>query len=107
MKFTVKAQAVDPAKVLNVSPEVIANQRVGSRLAFAAPHDLTVEFANGSIMVDGIDLIIYIIPQEFFCYRGEEMVVKFNLETRGVEIALEPSVRNIPPRAIIRPACGE
>lgn len=107
MNFVVKAQKVDPHKLLTISQEVIANQRVGSRLEFVSPHDITVEFANGMLQVDDVDLIIYVLPEEFFCYRGDEMLVKFSMATRDVEIMLEPPVRNINARAVIRVAMGE
>ncbi len=105
MDFVIKTPQGNPAAVAAVTPEVIANQRVGSRLSFAAPHDLTVEFADGgAFSVDDIDLIVYIVPDEFFCYRRDEYVAKFILPCRGLLIDHRPQPGGVNARAIVTAA---
>lgn len=100
MEFLVKSPG-DPAKVVDLTPEVIANQRVGTRLAFCAAHDLTVEFAGGAARVDDVDLIIYIVPDEYFCYRGDQLVLRFTLDCRRVALDCRPPAGSVNGRAIL------
>ncbi len=104
MDFVIKSPQGDPEAVAAVSPEVIANQRVGARLTFATPHDLTVEFAGGSFSVDDIDLIVYIVPDEFFCYRRDEYAAKFILPCRQLLVDHRPPVGAVNARAIVSAA---
>lgn len=101
MDFVVKTAPGVAADVVEISPEIIANQRVGSRLAFRTRHDLTVEFANGAVMVDDIDLVVYVVPGEFFCYRGDDFVVKFAMESRALAIDCRPAIGRVNARAIL------
>lgn len=100
MEFLVKSLG-DPAEIISLTPEVIANQRVGTRLAFHAAHDITVEFADGSAAVDDVNLIIYIVPSAYFCYRGDQLVLRFTLDCRRVVVDCRPSIRTVNGRAII------
>lgn len=104
MDFIIKTPQGDPDAVAAVAPELIANQRVGSRLTFSAPHDLTVEFAGGSFVVDDIDLIVYIVPDEFFCYRGDDFVLKFIMECRQLLVEHWPPLGGVNARAVISAA---
>lgn len=104
MEFIIKTPDGDAAAVAEVTPEIIANQRVGSRIAFKAPHDLTVEFQGGACAVDDIDLLVYIVPDEFFCYRGDSFVMKFILGCRGLLIDRRPQPGGVNARAIISAA---
>lgn len=104
VEFIIKTPQGDPDAVAAVAPEIIANQRVGSRLTFAAPHDVTVEFAGGSFAVDDIDLIVYIVPDEFFCYRGDDYVLKFVLECRRLLIDHRPQRGAVNAQAFISAA---
>lgn len=104
MEIVIKTPRGDPDAVAAVAPEVIANQRVGSRVTFTAPHDVTVEFAGGSLTVDDIDLIVYIVPDEFFCYRGEDFVLKFVLGCRRLLIDHRPQRGAVNPQAFISAA---
>ncbi len=104
VEFIIKTPQGDADAVVTVEPEVIANQRVGSRLTFKAPHDLTVEFAGGSFTVDDIDLIVYIVPDEFFCYRGNDFAVKFVLACRRLLVDLRPSRGAVNAQAFISAA---
>lgn len=100
MEFFVKS-IDDPAEIIDISPEVIANQRVGTRIAFRAPRDIVVEFANGTAAVESVELIIYIVPEEYFCYRGDEMVLRFQLACRNLNIDCRPACGNVNGRAIL------
>ncbi len=104
MEFIINTPKGDPAAVAAITPEVIANQRVGSRVEFKAPHDLTVVFAGGACIVDDIDLIVYIVPDEFFCYRGDGFVLKFVMECRNVRIDHRPQPGGVNAQAIISAA---
>ncbi len=104
MEFIIKTPQGDPAAVAAITPEVIANQRVGSRVEFKAPHDLTVEFAGGACVVDDIDLIVYIVPDEFFCYRGDSFILKFVMGCRSVLIDHRPQPSGVNARAIVSAA---
>ncbi|MDT8902717.1 hypothetical protein [Anaeroselena agilis] len=101
MEFIIKTPEGEPAAVAEITPEIIAKQRVGSRIEFKAPHDLTVEFAGGACVVDDIDLIVYIVPDEFFCYRGDDYVLKFVMACRSVLIDHRPPLGAVNARAII------
>lgn len=90
MNFVVKTPDGDPGRVVDITPEIIAGQRVGSRLDFRQRQDFTVEFDNGALMLDEIDLMIYILPNEFFCYRGDDFVAKFILDSRKIQIDHRP-----------------
>jgi len=104
VEFIIKTPQGDADAVAAVEPEVIANQRVGSRLTFKAPHDLTVEFAGGSFTVDDIDLIVYIVPDEVFCYRGNDFAVKFVLACRRLLVDHRPSRGAVNAQAFISAA---
>ncbi|MDR3590102.1 MAG: hypothetical protein P4N41_10650 [Negativicutes bacterium] len=106
MDFVVKSRVGDPARIVSITPEHIAGQRVGSRLEFPARQDLTVEFADGAVLLDDIDLIIYIIPNEYFCYRGDDFVLKFTLDCRKVQLDQRLSSSKANPRIFISP-CRE
>lgn len=106
MEFVVKCREGDPARVVSVAEEHIAGQRVGSRLTFPARQDLTVEFANGAVTVDDIDLIIYIIPNEYFCYRGDDFVLKFVLDSRKILLDQRSTAPSANPRTFISPCDG-
>jgi hypothetical protein len=86
VEFVIKSRTGQPNQVVCVSEEHIAGQRVGSRLEFPSRRDLTVEFADGAVMIDDIDLIIYIIPNEYFCYRGDDFILKFILDGRKIQL---------------------
>ncbi len=101
MEFIVKTPLGNPTDIVKQTTEIIARQRVGTRLEFTSRHDLTVEFADGAVMVDDIDQIIYIVPAEFFCYRGDEYVLKFILECQSLVIDHRPLAGNVNDRAII------
>lgn len=101
MEVIVKTPQGNPAGIVKQTAEIIARQRVGIRLDFASRHDLTVEFAGGAVMVDDIDQIIYIVPAEFFCYRGDDFILKFILECQSLVIDHRPLGGNVNPRAII------
>jgi hypothetical protein len=101
MEFIVKTPQGDPGGILTQTPEIIARQRVGTRLDFTSRHDLTVEFADGALMVDDIDQIIYVVPEEYFCYRGDDFILKFMLAGRRLVIDHRPLPGNVNPRAII------
>lgn len=100
MEFFVKCIG-DPLEIIDLSPEVIANQRVGTRIAFRTAHDIVVEFASGTAAVDNVDLIIYIVPEEYFCYRGDELVLRFKLACRSLSIDCRPAYGNVNGRAIL------
>ncbi len=104
MEFIIKTPQGNPAAVAEITPEVIANQKVGSRVGFKAPQDLTVEFAGGACFVDDIDLIVYIVPGEFFCYRGDDFIIKFVMDCRRVLIDHRPQPGGVNARAIISAA---
>jgi hypothetical protein len=104
--FVVKSRIGDPARVVSVTEEHIAGQRVGSRLEFPVRQDLTVEFADGSVMIDDIDLIIYIIPNEYFCYRGDDFILKFSLDCRKVQLDQRSAAPSANPHTFIA-ACSE
>jgi hypothetical protein len=101
MEFSVKGYGVSPEEVVAIIPEVIAGQRVGSRLEFKRRHDFTVEFTNGAVMIDDVDMMIYVIPNEFFCYRGDDFIMKFVLDTRKVQIDHRPATGTVNARAFI------
>lgn len=101
MEFMVKTPLGDPAGIVTQTAEIIARQQVGTRLDFASRHDLTVEFTGGAVMVDDIDQIIYIVPDEFFCYRGEDFVLKFILDCQSVVIDHRPQPGGVNAKAII------
>jgi len=101
MEFVIKTPLGDPAAVAEILPEVIAGQRVGWRLAFKARHDITVEFAGGTCGVDDVDLIIYIVPDEFFCYRDGEYVLKFILNCRQLLVDHRPPLGKANARATL------
>lgn len=103
VEFVVKAREAEPEKVLTVEPEIIAGQQVGSRLTFGSRHDLTVEFADGALMVDDIDMMLYIIPNEFLCYRGDDFVLKFILDSRKVQIDHRAASGQVNAHAFIAP----
>lgn len=105
MDFVIRTPQGNPDAVATVAPEVIANQRVGARLAFTAPHDLTVQFAAGcSFSVDDIDLIVYIVPDEFFCYRRDEYVAKFILPCRRLLVDHRPQPGGVNAQAVVSAA---
>lgn len=101
MEFIVRTPQGDAADIVKLTPEIIARQRVGTRLEFAGRHDLTVQFAGGAVIVDDIDQIIYIVPDEFFCYRGDEFILKFVLDCQRVVIDRRPPAGNVNACAII------
>ena len=63
-----------PEAVMTIEPEEIARQVIGQRMTFLSRHDVTFQFANGSATMDDIELIIYIMPNQFFCYRGDDVI---------------------------------
>lgn len=101
MEFVVKRAEGVAADIVEITPETIANQRVGSRLAFGTRHDLTLELGGGSVMVDDIDLIVYIVPGEFFAYRGDDFVLKFTVAGRKLVIDCRPAIGKVNARAIL------
>lgn len=103
MDFVVKSRTGDPAQVVSVTEEHIAGQRVGSRLEFPSRQDLTVEFADGAVMIDDIDLIIHIIPNEYFCYRGDDFILKFTLDSRKIQLDQRSAAAATNPRIFIAP----
>ncbi len=103
MEFVVKGYGSAPEEVMAIEPEFIAGQRVGERLEFKQRHDLTVEFANGAVLVDDVDMLVYIIPNEYFCYRGEDFILKFVLDSRRVLIDHRPPAGRVNARAFIAP----
>ena len=103
MDFVVKSRSGDPARAVSITAEHIAGQRVGSRLEFPVRQDLTVEFADGAVMIDDIDLIIYIIPNEYFCYRGDDFILKFTLDCRKIQLDQRSAAPAANPRTFIAP----
>ena len=106
MDFVVKTRGSAPAEPIAITAEMIAGQRVGSRLDLFTRHDLTIEFADGAALVDDIDLMIYIIPNEFFCYRGDDFIVKFILDSLRIQLDQRPADGPVNPRLFIS-SCRE
>lgn len=103
MNFVLKSNYTgEPEKVALITDEEIANQIVGSRVEFAKKHDVTVNYADGALMLDDVDMIIYIKPHEFFCYRGDDLIATFILEHRSFEIDLRQPGGIVNGRAFIR-----
>lgn len=75
-------------KVVTIEKEEIARQTVGERLTFAKRHDIIFQFADGSVTMDDIDLIITILPNQFFCYRGDDVIGTVTMEGMHIDVDL-------------------
>ena len=103
MNFQIRSNyTAEPEKVVTIEPEEIAGQVIGSRLQFLSRHDITFQFANGAVVLDDIELIIYIMPNQFFCYRGEDVIGTIILESHQFDLDLRESVNGTNGRAFIR-----
>ena len=103
MNFQLRSNYTNsPEQVVSVEPEEIARQIVGSRITFHYCHDITFQFVNGSVTLDDIDLIICIIPHQFYCYRGDDLVTTVVLESNNVDIDLRNPGNGANRRAFFR-----
>lgn len=75
-------------KVVIVEKEEIARQTVGQRLTFSKRHDITFRFSDGSVTLDDIDLIITVLPSQFFCYRGDDVIGTVTMEGMQIDVDL-------------------
>ena len=103
MNFQIRSNyTAEPEKVVAIEPEEIAGQVIGSRLQFVTRHDITFQFANGAVVLDNIELIIYIMPNQFFCYCGDDVLGTIILESHQFDIDLRESVNGTNGRAFVR-----
>lgn len=103
MNIKLRSNYLDnPEKAVILEAEEIAGQMVGSRLQFHASHDLTFQMADGAVMIDDIEMVIYIMPNQFFCYRGDDVIATVILENTHFEVDLREPVNGINGRAFLR-----
>lgn len=96
-----------PETIMAIEQEEIARQVIGQRLTFSSRHDVTFQFANGSATMDDIELIIYIMPNQFFCYRGDDVITTIVLEGEFFDVDLRAPINGTNGRAFIRIAAGK
>ena len=108
MNFTLRSNyTAQPETVLVMELEEIARQVIGQRMTFSARHDVTFQFVDGSATMDDIDLIIYILPNQFFCYRGDDVMATIVLEGQQFDVDLRAPINGTNGRAFIRIGAGK
>ena len=81
--------AKDVTKVVVLEPEEMAGHAIGNRMTFLRKHDVIFQFQDGSTRLENIEMIINMFPNQFFCYRGEELELAGTVVMECLEVDVD------------------